>query len=163
MVQRGRAGALTAVCPGSISDWGTNIPQAVHGQKKKKMLWDILWFSDLYPDSFRWTPCPSQFSVWTNQELGCSVKITDSPRHPQGLQLGAQLFPPDHAVSEGTAISSENTGDWAPLSRGGQTRVHTEHGLGQPRGCLWPKLPPALREPGHLGPLPAITKPTPHL
>ena len=86
--------------PSSVSDWGTKIPQAVHGQKKKKkkMLWGILWFSGLYPGSFRWTPCPSQFSAWTNQELGCSVKITGSPRHPQGLQLGAQLFPPDHAV-----------------------------------------------------------------
>ena len=36
MVQRGRASALTAVGPGSVSDWGTKIPQAMHGRKKKK-------------------------------------------------------------------------------------------------------------------------------
>ena len=47
MVQRGRASALTAVGPGSVSDWGTKIPQAMHGWEKK-MLWGILWFSDLY-------------------------------------------------------------------------------------------------------------------
>ena len=99
VVQRGRASALTAVGPGSVSDWGTKIPQAMHG-RKKKMLWGILWFSDLYPGSFRWTPCPSQFSACAKQELGCFVKITGSPRHTQGLQLGTQLFPPDHSQSQ---------------------------------------------------------------
>ena len=44
--------AFTAECPGSVTGWGTNIPQAAqHGQKKKKKEGEegtekiVLWFS----------------------------------------------------------------------------------------------------------------------